>query len=272
MTLPPNFKPSTDEIIKISPSQLKSFRRCQRLIGYQYVEKRRSPSTVKQKFGTDVHHELEWWLRKGRTPEDSPIGDTAKQGIKFLPTPSPLLLVEQKFEFELVPGIMLGGFIDCVDPPPIVEKGPVDSPLVIDHKSTGDLKWAMSPEQLTVDEQAIIYALWAMLYFGAPRVFVQWIYYSASNSAKGKRKANGCHEVCGHFDHDNPGFLHEVESIIKDCQYIAHIRRQQLKGKELPPNISRCGDYGGCFFQPDCALSAQDMIASSIAQANRKDF
>jgi hypothetical protein len=94
-------------------------------------------------FGTAVHAQLERWLREGVKPDDTPAGRTAAQGLQWLPHPDTRLLLEQKFVFAVTDEISAGGIIDCLVPPEIGNEV-----IVVDHKSTSDLRWAKTEEQL----------------------------------------------------------------------------------------------------------------------------
>lgn len=259
--------------IRISPSQVKTRRQCDRLIGFQYVEGIRPPSSVKQEFGTDVHKHLEEWLRDGKLPDKSPAGEVAKQGLSWLPAPQVNLWTEHEFEFlwsELT-NVFVHGFIDCIKHPEWElgqhdKKFIVAPPLVIDHKSTGDLRWAMDTSSLTKDPQAILYSLYAMFKWNVPFVKARWIYYAASNPKSGRRKPSGAKPVEVTFDHNSIAFREQVKQIGKDIEQIVHIRREGIPGKVLRPNPASCQMYGGCFFQDQCNLSADERLAGYMTR------
>lgn len=254
--------------IKISPSQVKTRRQCDRLIGFQYVEGIRPPSSPKQEFGTDVHKHLEDWLRSGKLPDKSPAGEVAKQGLSWLPAPESGLWIEHEFEFlwNELSNTFVHGFIDCVKHPETKDSFVVAPPIVIDHKSTGDLRWAMSSDELFRDPQAILYSLYAMFKWNVPIVKARWVYYAASNPANGRRKPTGAKPVETVFDLKSLAFREEVKKIGADIEQIVHIRREQIPGKVLRPNPASCQMYGGCFFQDKCNLSADDRLAGYIAR------
>jgi hypothetical protein len=117
--------------------------------------------------GTEVHAMLEDYLLKGWWPTaDHPHRTKFDAVVPLLPRPkTPGMLVEHEFEFEVYPGgpIMVGG-ID-VALPPWKTGGDMDGTMVDlwyagvdDHKTTSDMKYAKTPEQLAVNTQLIIYA------------------------------------------------------------------------------------------------------------------
>ncbi len=252
----------TDEII-ISPSQVKKYRDCPRKIGFHYIEDIKEPSSPKQKFGTEVHAQLERWLRDATPPDDTPVGRIALQGItrQHLPVPDPALLVEHEFRFDWAPGIVLRGFIDCLVPPGVEGR---DRPLVIDHKTTADLRWAMPVEDLAVDSQALIYAVFAMLEYKTTRADCRWVYYAASNPRVGVRKPRGAVPVAVTLEVGDEQFEEALRQLDTDLQSIAEIRRRLFHGRDLPPNPAACQRYGGCFYQNRCQLNGPDALAAYL--------
>lgn len=242
---------------KISPSQFKKYRMCKRMFGFEYVEGLFPPSTDKQTFGSAVHKVLEGWLKEG-TPPDSNTqeGAIAKQGIRggWLPTPSPNLLVEHEFLLQMDADIYTYGFIDCVVPGTI--------PMVIDHKTTSDLRWAMTEGELGADPQALLYALWAMFHFNVPKVTARWIYYAATNPEKGIRKPRGAKPIEFVFDSASGYFIEQIRQIVLDMRDIVHIRENKLPGITHKPNPDACSAYGGCPHAEKCNLSSSERIDS----------
>lgn len=245
--------------MKYSPSQVKTYRGCQRAYGFAYNDKIRSPSSPKQQFGTDVHTQLEKWLSKGKVPENTPEGKVAKQGLQWLPSPSPDLLIEHNFVFPWADNIDMGGFVDCASPPTNTE-----SPLVIDHKTTSALRWAMSTDQLESDPQAIIYAVFAMLKWEAPIVRARWVYYAASNPKKSARKPTGSIPVEVVFNTQDAMFQSRVAQISDDLVAMQKIRIEKPASLSLPWNPGSCEMYGGCFHKERCDLSPEDKFEAFL--------
>ncbi len=252
--------------MNISPSQVKKKRQCDRLIGFEYVEGRRPPSSIKQRFGTNVHTHLENWLKHGTVPPDTPEGLTAKQGIRpgWLPTPGPELLIEHHFAFHVFPEIKAKGIIDCVEPPTLLQPMPV----VIDHKSTSNMRYAMTVEELRNEPQSLIYSAWAMLKWNAPEVCARWVYYAASNPKTGKRKPAGARPVETIFRANDPAYLAAWAELQRDIAEIYRIRASKIPGNSLKPNPGSCSDYGGCPHSPaqggTCELSGADYLGGLI--------
>lgn len=252
----------------VSPTQIDKYRRCPRLIGWEYVEQVTPPPSPKMQFGLDVHKTLENWLREGIAPDDSAPGQVAAQGLHWLPAPSRKFMeVETRFQIPLGDNLLLTGIIDC-----LVEPGGTSDgiPLVIDHKSTSDLKWAKTADDLHTDLQSMIYATFAALRFSLPQVRCRWVYYAASNPKNKPRKPTGAKPVEIVHDVSSSWFLDKWDLVCRDVDKIVSIRRKGRKALTLPPNPSECTAWGGCYFAEYCALTPEDTLAAAIKQEERK--
>jgi len=243
-------------MIVLSPTAVSKFRLCKRAYAFEYNEGLRAPSTVKQQFGTDVHAQIERWLRTGQPPDNTPEGRTAKQGLQWLPPPDPRLGLEQRFEFPVTSEISVGGFVDCFAPPEITGA----EPLLIDNKTTSDLRWAKTEEQLESDPQAVIYAVWVMLKWQAPVVRVRWVYYAATNDEPRAPRGSKPVEILL----TSKAVLPAVDLLVRDFEEMAGIRREKQLGAALPPSPESCSMFGGCIHQPRCNLSPGDRLAAFI--------
>jgi CRISPR/Cas system-associated exonuclease Cas4 (RecB family) len=229
-------------MIKISPSQIKTYRACPVKYSWEYVEKVKSPSSLSQQFGSKVHKELEDWLITGVMPRDTPSGRVALQGISELPTPSPTLLVEQEMNILLSDEVTITGRVDLVD-----LNG--DIPIVVDHKTTTSTRWAMTKEQLAHDEQALLYATWIMLEQKVTQVIVRWIYYVYSKTSK---TPVGTEVVECLFDLADSYFLDKITAIENTIAEMIEIRKEETPPCELTPNKHSCSGYGGCYHYSKC--------------------
>jgi hypothetical protein len=243
----------TPSPLYISASAVGKKRRCERIIGFEYVEGIRPEPGPKRQFGLDVHDALAKWLKHGTPPDDSPAGKVAKQSIRadLLPAPSSALRVEEKFEVpapDAGENVFFVGYVDL--------EVPGTDPLVVtDHKSTGSLRYALSPEKLAEDPQGVLYAAAAMERTGADNVLARWNYLVATNPKTGPRKPGGVRKVEHVFDRVDPAFGRELAGVVADARRIVEIRRAGLKGLELEPSPGSCGDYGGCDHRDRCNLS-----------------
>jgi hypothetical protein len=244
----------------LSANQISKWRRCNRAWGFEYIDGIVPPPSPKQAFGSDVHAELERWLKLGRIPNDTPAGRVAAQGLHFLPTPRSGLKIEYGFDMPWIGDVTLTGFIDClcldgVDPCDKNKWRGSGRPLIIDHKTTSALRYTKTEAELINDPQAILYAVYTMITFDEPVVDVRWVYYAASNSEGKPRKPSGCRSVEVAFSVGNSEFLHRVEELLRDSEKMIRALRDKPSAISLAPDPHACGTYGGCPHCERCALS-----------------
>lgn len=248
-----------------SPTAVTKYHRCKRLYAFEYNERIKPPPSDKQEFGSDVHKQLERWLKKGKYPDDSSVGLTAQQAIDkgWLPEPNEKLLVEAMFSYSIKKGLGVAGYIDCVVPPELTKA----EPLVIDHKSTSDLRWAKTEEELLIDPQVLIYCVWAMLTYKFPQARARWVYYAASNPKDGSpRKPRGAKPVEVLISNQDKQVMNAIEMLIADLEAMAVIRKENKPGLSFEPNVEACGSYGGCPHIERCNLTPGDTLAAYMAK------
>ena len=246
------------ERLKISPSQVNTFRMCPRRYCWEYVWGMRPPSTAKQQFGTDVHSHIENWLRTATMPPATPSGRTALQGLHLLPAPDDRLVVEDKFKYFWTEGIDVGGLADVLVPP---ELSPVlGYPMVIDHKTTSDLRWAKTAEKLLVDPQFLIYSVYAMLRWDVSDVVARWVYYVASAPRNGARQPKGVRAITARASANDPIFRSHLARLTDDMKVIHGIRIAKPDANKLPASPESCGAYGGCPHAERCKLTSSDRL------------
>jgi CRISPR/Cas system-associated exonuclease Cas4 (RecB family) len=170
----------------VSPSQLDTYLTCKRKWGFRYLDGIEAPPHRSAKVGTRVHEILETWLRDATPPvidEKMVIdnheyfpGRIAMEAIPFLPPPGPHLTLEQEFRNK-----HWLGYKD------VRYRAAENHVVVMDHKTTSDLGWAKTPEDLAIDPQAIIYA--KSEFDADPRVQIvdlAWTYMKTSKPYKAR--------------------------------------------------------------------------------------
>jgi len=234
--------------VYVSASQIKNaFGKdapCARRWGFGYIDGKKQPTSPQMQFGTDGHTHGENWLRHGKKPDDSAPGKAFAQGIKHLPAPGPHLLIEKKFEYKLTDEAWVIGYIDCVDP-----SG--DLPLVLDHKFTSDMRYAMSEADLLEDPQAQIYADWARREYSVDEVNLRWVYYIASGKDMATRKPKGSKAVEGTIVKSD-----RWNMILGQADQLVDWRRNVDKGEDLAANLNSCDAFGGCYYKKQGMCSA----------------
>ncbi len=225
--------------ILLSASQLGTADQCERKWGYTYLDGIRSPSTASQQLGTDVHTCAEEWLGKGTPPPQNKAGRIFTKGVALLPVPGDHVLVEHAFRFVDGP-LVWRGFIDFID----TSTTPIK---VGDHKTTKNLRYAMDAQQLSTDNQGIIYAKVAMDKFNVDQVQLEWVYYPTTGKNTLPKKVS---VVVGR-DHVEK---HYKTLRMKGVSLLDH-KRNVSSGVDLQvekfPHPG-CRAYGGCTFQEAC--------------------
>ncbi len=225
----------------ISPSATSMFQQCQHKWGLYAIEKQPRVEKKSQAIGLEAHASLEAWLLHREVPRWRRLLDSG--ALEHFPLPqSEGLQVEQVFAFAFSPYddldtvVVYWGFKDA-------EQGNT----VFDLKSTSDLLWAKTREELERDPQANIYAADNLLQTGEDSAVCRWVYCTT----RGKIDSDP-REVCLSAEH-----VIEVLSDLHDTALsMTCIRKDKtLRADDLPKNESACGDYGGCDYLSLCKSS-----------------
>lgn len=139
----------------VSASSIKLFQDCNRKWYEKYVLGKKEPSSKAMKQGTDVHTVLENYLLRGEQPDKrTTAGKIASAGLQFLPAPADNLHVEIAIQD-----------ITSIKESPVAFKGYIDLLIktddhieILDHKTSSNIKYALTSEQLATNIQMIIYA------------------------------------------------------------------------------------------------------------------
>jgi hypothetical protein len=250
-----------------SASSLETYMTCARKYSYRYVLRIKEALKGAPELGIAMHWCLERYLEKGTSLPYSPsIADAqaflgpgpwspnhvgfqqkilaqaakvAEAGLPLLPAPGSVT-VEDHFLFT-EGGLQFQGYRD------FSRKGAV--PLVGDHKSTSDLKYAKTPDELRYGAQSLLYAFFAFLENPeATEVDLQWIYYRTRGAPKSELVPLRLHK-----DHVVEAFGALTE-IAEEC---ATIVRDKVHPGALPPNVTACKMFAGrepwgCPYQKQC--------------------
>jgi len=254
-----------------SASQIKKFASCERAWAWHYLEGIISPQGPAAALGGRVHEILERWLGSGVAPDiKTKEGKIATKGIHLLPLPSKSLGVEHSFIFSLGPH-KYRGFVDLRlssadygnSKQELLSVSADDIRIVLDHKTTGDLKWALSEEGLRNDVQGIIYAKESLDSFDVDSVMLRWVYYPT----KGKGKARAVQVTVSREEVDAG-----MTIIRAYADKMADLRNRYANKKlsvlQVDYNAYACNDYGGCYYQDRCNLSSMERIKSIQRRTN----
>ncbi len=219
-----------------SPSTVEAFERCPRRWAWRKLEGVKTDK-AHLAFGREVHDALKDWLRRGILDPISKAGRVAAQGIWVLPPPQTEgLRVEEWFGVK-IGGELFRGIKDLEE----LDRVP---PRVTDHKTTKDLYWAKSPEDLVTDLQACLYAADAMISTGQGRCELRWIYYSTVGAP---RSVVVVSRIVSRADIE-PTLARAVRAAKK----MTRLRLLGARALDMPPNPDSCGDFGGCEYREHC--------------------
>lgn len=250
-TLP--YDPDPEDVFEFSASAIKTWRGCGQKYGYGYVAGIKAPGGAGAQRGTEIHSQLEAWLLKAAVPSDA----TAKRLLPLLPLPThPGLLVEHPFRV-LFPQGAARGFIDLLIPDPDLKKmppGPWTSgtPIIVDHKSTSRIDFALTPEELRTDPQAILYGVEARRIVGrargvrvvdVPEVDLSWNY--GSTKTKETRPVRMRQSLA--ILEDGLGPLLETAQ-----EMAAAVALGVDRIADLPYDLRECDRFGGCPHRAYC--------------------
>jgi hypothetical protein len=186
--------------------------------------------------GTKLHDELEKYLKGGVVPPTL----LARKALEFLPEPDPALLVEVEMELETYPGGPIWkGKIDLADP------RNARSPMVYDHKTTGNARWAKTPAELQKSAQMVSYALWmgAVACPDAEEVRLQHTYMVT----EGKPVSFHVPAIVVP-EQVQPVWEREIEN----TRQMALLAKYRPDPMDVRPNTDTCDAFGGCPHRSKC--------------------
>ncbi len=158
--------------LRVSASGLKTFRSCPARWAFRKLDGHEEPGTPATERGKSVHREMELYGKLGILPTSK----MALALVEYAPPPG-VAECEVPVMYE-TPSSRWLGYIDAVcdwvnsSYQPL---GTNDRVILIDYKSTSNLKYAMTPDELRDDVAANIYA-WEAYLGGAKWVWGKWLY------------------------------------------------------------------------------------------------
>ncbi len=285
-----------------SASQVETFMGCPRKWGWKYIAGIKPTQATSAQVGDACHKELEKHL--GGEPIDFTlvvhgvrIGDVIAPGLGLLPVPcTPGMKIEGSFSFPSKRGRWSwtgrkdlectdGADFPTVDGVPIV---PTGCPVVSDHKSTSDAKWAKTPDALKWDVQANLYA-YELLHGTCmvhddcktdaelaracaatnpqqPAVDLVWTYYQTRGAKKAKRV-----HLRVLRDHADEAFARIETIAARMAKHHDEAACELDKGayvQSMTPNPGQCDAYGGCPYQGECQLTITERFSASMSTGN----
>lgn len=230
-----------------SASQIETFRMCNRKWWWNYIFGVPKEDTVDTVLGKQVHAEIEYYLTTG---DASKLGEIARPALAAGHLPKPgTVEIEVPIGIDKRAGVATGeplitlagmpgeGYIDVRD-----------GTEVWDHKTTGDLKYAKTVEELRSNVQMIIYAEASRRLhrqrFGAEltKVRVGHIVY-LKRFPFGTRKT-----PCDLSIRDITEGMAAAEETVKQMKSLS----TEKNPDRVPPTWSACSAYRGCQHRERC--------------------
>lgn len=253
-------KKAAESVYTMSPSQLETWLTCNRKWAWRYIsgiQAEAHPSAAK---GSKVHGILERYLLGGEMPPVSSPNSIEREcaliamtGLKNIPEPmSEGLSVESRFKFESPLGHNWMGIRDFVVDPE--HNGGV--PLIGDHKTTSNFRWAKTETVLRGDAQAILYAKSALLQWPESKeVELRWVYYQTQGTKKSKKVSLRV-------------ISDEVEKRFRELDSAAlgpvGAHAAKVDPLSLPYNVSACDMYGGCPYKTHCNIQSNERLKGAL--------
>lgn len=244
---------------------------CLRKWAWVKLDRLAKVSGASAELGSRVHAQHEAWLEHG-TPYNLATreGVLAMATLHLLPAPG-VAQVEREVVFKHE-GVTLGGKIDAFW---YAQPGP--HPVVLDHKTTGNLGWAkLSKADLLGHPQAPLYGHWALAHSldGGPApgdvAELRWNY--VHTKPKTPKAVASWHQVTsdevrtGMARHVMPG-ARRLLAIVDEAN-VTRRAGTPFGAAQLPANKNACSAFGGCPFRSRCGITPQQGVIAMVQQAS----
>jgi hypothetical protein len=220
--------------LKLSPSQIEAFDPdttwgCNRAWWFKYVQKIQGPPDASQQLGTDVHAQIEHYIKTGQNVlgKIAMSGKAIIDGIKLL---NPV--IEGDISYPFGEDLMRGR----------VDVRLVSPPRIVDWKTTSSIeKYAKTPGDLRKNTQMLIYADWHRKQNGVIPSLMH-VYFQTKGNVPAV-------EVLTHITEEQ---LDTGIARIKKLVEQIHVVAEQKTVQEITPNLRACDVGRGCPFRHVC--------------------
>jgi len=262
-------KPAVERKPYFSPSQIKSASLCPRKWHGETVLGFRQPDTPSTLLGRATHEVMQQFLEGTLDHDLAPSCQPEAvllPALKYLPHPdTPHLLCEQEV---LIPaevfnsGKPLFGFLDVLVLLYFDEELQKEVLWVIDLKTTSNLAYMKSEEELRHDPQALIYS-WS----GLQRCLEDLNFMHGN-----VRFTHVYARTRGGYYGTESSVYFTPEELRSGLTKLAEFCRQMvvwesMPFEEVPHNLDGCGKYRGCHLRPECAKTGLPVYGDSPARA-----
>lgn len=236
-----------------SASQVNAFRSCPRKWYNSWILGIQQPETDSMKLGTAIHAALEKRMKAIKEKEicvdDEETAKYVRAAMPYLPFED--FYLEQKMELETFEGgPRWVGFIDL-----LYEKD--DHPFVLDYKTTSNMRYAKTPEELSADTQVCSYAKWAMQVSDRDRANVGHLYLQTKTKTPKVKPV----EVGLSREEADIVWARDMDTVREMVRVVEELGPGDSdRSEELTPNTKSCDLYGGCFYRRKCGIKSESLV------------
>jgi CRISPR/Cas system-associated exonuclease Cas4 (RecB family) len=227
------------ELKHVSASQVATFAKCKRKWHWEKISGFVSPGTKSQDLGKSIHAAIERWIKTGLN--DTEHAKIVTAVIEYITREA---VSEHEISLDTVPGGPRWiGFVDYEH-----------LKLILDFKTTSDLRYAKTPEELLEDIQMSAYArAWfeknpseqvctiAQLFIGTKTKTPKTKYVSVDITRE---------QVAKNTERDL--------ALVAEMIQLANVPDSM----SIEPNPEHCSAYGGCYHKNRCGISVVDDLYS----------
>lgn len=217
----------------VSASQVSTFLSCERQWWWNKVFGLPTTQKPSAALGEAVHVSIEAYLGGGDEGALHAVARPALSTLRWLRGVADLE-VETRMQRPLRNGLTFVGRIDALSP---------SERLVVDHKTTSDLRWAKSEEDLQSDVQMLAYAYEVLARNPGEEVRVA----HSVMQTRGLPLATYTEATISEA-RVRDGWA-RIEGVTDRMRATA----QATSADQVPPDWSACSKYGGCDFREQCA-------------------
>lgn len=219
----------------VSPSQIATFSRCNRLWFFEKVCGLRQPETAAQGEGVIIHGQIEQYYKDGTLPEH----EAAHKAVTELLPPYGSSQISSEFPHDYslgihASGIPLNGRIDLLD---------CELPVVWDVKTCKTFRYALSPKELAKSPQMLVYGRFVFdLLPNTEEVTLRHLYI---HKTKPQVKLSECSYTLDKLLPVFNKYVVEPAAEMIECA-------KQKEPADVPGNFMSCHDFGGCHHYDRC--------------------